>query len=91
MLILGRGCRRCGALVFGFQPVTIDGSALGWSGEVTYNAATKEEAEATMRKQGTTYWWLPDGYSRTATAVLPTIHKEHRASEQVLIPSSGFH
>ena len=83
MLILGRGCRRCGALVFGFQPVTIDGSALGWSWEVTYNAATKEEAEATMRKQGTTYWWLPDCYSRTATAVLPTIHKEPRASEQV--------
>ena len=83
MLILGRGCRRCGALVFGFQPVTIDGSALGWSWEVTYNAATKEEAEATKRKQGTTYWWLPDCYSRTATAVLPTIHKEPRASEQV--------
>ena len=44
--------------------VTIDGSALGWSWEVTYNAATMEEAEAAMHKQGTSYWWLPDGYSR---------------------------
>ena len=35
--------------------VTIDGSALGWSWEVTYNAATKEEAEAVVHKQGTTY------------------------------------
>ena len=63
--------------------VTIDGTALGWSWEVTYNAATKDEAEAAMHKQGTTYWWLLDGYSRTATALLPTIHKEPRASEQV--------
>ena len=35
------------------------------------------------RLRGTTYWWLLDGYSRTATAVLPTIHKKPRASEQV--------
>ena len=63
--------------------LTIDGSVLGWSWEVTYNVATKEEAEAAVHKQGTTYWWLLDGYSRTATAVLPTIHKEPRASEQV--------
>ena len=49
---------------------TIDGSALGWSWEVTYDAATKEEAEAAMHKQGTTYWWVLDGYSRTATAVV---------------------
>ena len=45
--------------------VTIDGSALGWSWEETYNAATKEEAEAVMHKQGITYWWLRDGDSRT--------------------------
>ena len=63
--------------------VTIDGSALGWSWEVTYNAATKEEADSVKHKQGTTYWWLPDDDSRTTTAVLPTIHKEPRASEQV--------
>ena len=36
-----------------------------------------------MHKQGMSYWWLPVGYSRTATAVLPTIHKEPRTSEQV--------
>ena len=42
-----------------------------------------EEAEASMHKEGMSYWWLPDGYSRTATAVLPTIHKEPRTSEQV--------
>ena len=36
-----------------------------------------------MHKRGTTYWWLPDGYSRTAAAVLPTIREEPRASEQV--------
>ena len=63
--------------------LTIDGSVLGWSWKVAYNVATKEEAEAAMHKQGTTYWWLLDGYSRTVTAVLPTIHKEPRASEQV--------
>ena len=63
--------------------LTIDGSALGWSWEVTYNAATMEEAEASMHKQGMSYWWLLDGYSRTATAVLPTIHKEPRTSVQV--------
>ena len=36
-----------------------------------------------VHKQGSTYWWLLDGYSRTATAVLPTIHKKPRASVQV--------
>ena len=63
--------------------LTIHGSALGWSWEVTYNAATKKEAEAVVHKRGTTYWWLLDGYSRTATALLPTIHKKPRASVQV--------
>ena len=73
----------CVRYVRGMPEVTIDGSALGWSWEETYNAATKEEAEAAMHKRGTTYWWLPDGYSRTAMAVLPTIHEEPRVSEQV--------
>ena len=56
----------CVRYVRGMPEVTIDGSALGWSWEETYNAATKEEAEAVVHKRA-----LPTGGFLMVTAGQP--------------------
>ena len=67
--------------------VTVNESALCRSWKETYNAVTKEEAEAAMHKQGPAFRWLPDGDCRTTT--LPTIRKDPaRASRSSSIQSS---
>mmetsp|Transcript_115073 Transcript_115073/g.245835 ORF Transcript_115073/g.245835 Transcript_115073/m.245835 type:complete len:764 (-) Transcript_115073:91-2382(-) len=58
--------------------VTDMSSAQGRSWKETYNVASREEAEEAMRKQGTTWEWLPSGDCRTTTAILPALRTNKR-------------
>ena len=67
--------------------VTVNYSALGRSWKETFNTATKEEAEAAMQKQGTTFRWFPNGDCRTITVVLSAIRKDPRMGKHVFFNS----
>mmetsp|Transcript_154523 Transcript_154523/g.474911 ORF Transcript_154523/g.474911 Transcript_154523/m.474911 type:complete len:752 (+) Transcript_154523:159-2414(+) len=70
------------------MPETTDtDSALGRSWRETYNVATREEAEAAMRRQGTSFEWLPNGDCRTTTAVLPALRLDKRTGKRVFFNS----
>mmetsp|Transcript_68016 Transcript_68016/g.142026 ORF Transcript_68016/g.142026 Transcript_68016/m.142026 type:complete len:789 (-) Transcript_68016:105-2471(-) len=67
--------------------VTDPTSAQGRSWKETYNAGTREEAEAVMRKQGTSWEWLPNGDCKTTTAVLPALKTDPRTGKRVFFNS----
>lgn len=48
-------------------------SPIGRSWKTTFNASTREEAEAAMQKIGTKWEWLTDGSCRTTTDAVPAI------------------
>jgi hypothetical protein len=48
-------------------------SALGRSWKSSFQCKTKEQAEANMKAQGTTWEWLPNGDCKTISQVLPAI------------------
>lgn len=67
--------------------VTDATSALGRSWKETYNVSTREEAEAAMRKQGTSFEWLANGDCRTVTAALPALRVDARSGKRVFFNS----
>eukprot|EP00931_Biecheleriopsis_adriatica_P057582 TRINITY_DN3417_c0_g1_i1.p1 TRINITY_DN3417_c0_g1~~TRINITY_DN3417_c0_g1_i1.p1 ORF type:complete len:760 (-),score=180.76 TRINITY_DN3417_c0_g1_i1:256-2487(-) len=67
--------------------VTDPTSAQGRSWAETYAVSSREEAEAAMRQQGTTWEWLPNGDCRTTTAVLPALRKDERTGKAVFFNS----
>lgn len=68
--------------------VTDQTSAQGRSWKETYNVSTRAEAEAVMKKQGTSFEWLPNGDCRTITAALPALRVDKRTGRQVFFNSS---
>lgn len=67
--------------------VTDETSAQGRSWRETYDVKTREEAEAAMKRQGTTCEWLPNGDCRTITMALPGLRKDDRTSKEVFFNS----
>jgi alpha-ketoglutarate-dependent taurine dioxygenase len=67
--------------------VTDPTSAQGRSWRETYNVQTREEAEAAMRKQGTSFEWLANGDCRTTTATLPALRVDQRTGKRVFFNS----
>mmetsp|Transcript_59298 Transcript_59298/g.170293 ORF Transcript_59298/g.170293 Transcript_59298/m.170293 type:complete len:774 (-) Transcript_59298:343-2664(-) len=67
--------------------ITDPTSAQGRSWKETYNVTTRAEAEAAMRKQGTTWEWLPNGDCKTVTAVLPALRVDQRTGKRVFFNS----
>lgn len=66
------------------MPSTDDNnSPIGRSWKSTFNATTKEEAEAAMRSIGTEWEWLPDDNCRTTTAVVPAIKLNHQNNKEM--------
>lgn len=63
-------------------------SAIGRSWKATFNASTRAEAEAAMRKIGTTWEWLPNGDLRTTTATVPGIREDPRTGKKVFFNSA---
>ncbi|CAJ1439968.1 unnamed protein product, partial [Effrenium voratum] len=67
--------------------VTDPSSAQGRSWAETYAVTTREEAEEAMRKQGTSWEWLPNGDCRTTTSVLPALRVDERTGRHVFFNS----
>jgi len=67
--------------------ITDTSSAQGRSWKETYNATTKEEAEAAMRSQGTSFEWLPNGDCRTITVALPALRMDSRTGRKIFFNS----
>jgi len=67
--------------------VTDPTSAQGRSWKETYNVSSREEAEAVMKKQGTSWEWLPNGDCRTETTVLPALRVDPRTGKRVFFNS----
>lgn len=62
-------------------------SAIGRSWRSTYQVETREDAEARMREQRTTWSWLDGGDLRTVTAALPAIRTEPRTGKKTFFNS----
>ncbi|CAE7190995.1 unnamed protein product [Symbiodinium pilosum] len=67
--------------------VTDPTSAQGRSWAESYAVTTREEAEEVMRKQGTTWEWLPGGDLKTTTAALPALRVDERTGRRVFFNS----
>mmetsp|Transcript_11982 Transcript_11982/g.21195 ORF Transcript_11982/g.21195 Transcript_11982/m.21195 type:complete len:746 (-) Transcript_11982:53-2290(-) len=67
--------------------VTDKTSAQGRSWAETFAVSSRAEAEAAMRKQGTSWEWLPNGDCKTVTAVLPALRKDERTGRHVFFNS----
>mmetsp|Transcript_31400 Transcript_31400/g.50506 ORF Transcript_31400/g.50506 Transcript_31400/m.50506 type:complete len:757 (-) Transcript_31400:300-2570(-) len=67
--------------------VTDPTSAQGRSWSETYGVSSREEAEESMRKQGTTWEWLPNGDCKSITAVLPALRTDSRSGKRVFFNS----
>ena len=48
---------------------------MGRSWQSTLRATTRDEAEARLRELGYSWEWLPDGWLRATTPVLPAVRK----------------
>jgi len=62
-------------------------SAQGRSWAETYDVKTREEAEAAMKKHGTSFEWLPNGDCRTVTDALPGLRFDKRTGKTVFFNS----
>lgn len=62
-------------------------SAIGRSWKSTYQADSREQAEARMRAQNTSFEWLDSGDLRTITAALPAIRTDTRTGEKTFFNS----
>lgn len=67
--------------------VTDQTSAQGRSWKETYNVTSRQEAEAVMKKQGTSFEWMPNGDCRTVTAALPALREDPRSGRLVFFNS----
>lgn len=67
--------------------VTDPTSAQGRSWKETYAVSTKEEAEAVMRRQGTSWEWLSSGDCKTITTKLPALRTDSRTGKKVFFNS----
>eukprot|EP00949_MAST-11_sp_MAST-11-sp1_P004592 g4592.t1 len=64
-----------------------DSSPIGRSWKSTFQVETREEAEAAMRKLGTTWEWLENGDVRTVTAAVPAIRTDSRSGRKTFFNS----
>jgi len=62
-------------------------SAIGRSWKSTYQAETREQAEAAMAEQGTEWEWLDNGNVKTTTAVLPAVRTDERTGQKTFFNS----
>lgn len=62
-------------------------SAIGRSWRSTYQAETREEAEARMTEQGTEWEWLPNGDLKTITAIIPAVRTDERTGVKTFFNS----
>ena len=62
-------------------------SAIGRSWKSTYQASTREQAEARMREQQTSWTWLDNGDLETITTALPAIRTEPRTGRKTFFNS----
>lgn len=67
--------------------VTDTTSAQGRSWKETYGVFNRKEAEEVMRRQGTTWEWLPNGDCKTITAILPALRTDSRSAKKVFFNS----
>eukprot|EP00928_Gymnodinium_smaydae_P041180 TRINITY_DN27876_c0_g1_i1.p1 TRINITY_DN27876_c0_g1~~TRINITY_DN27876_c0_g1_i1.p1 ORF type:complete len:780 (-),score=128.27 TRINITY_DN27876_c0_g1_i1:128-2209(-) len=67
--------------------ITDPTSAQGRSWKETYAVSSREEAEEVMRKQGTSWKWLPNGDCWTITAALPALKTDARTGKKVFFNS----
>jgi len=57
-------------------------SPIGRGWQATFQAETKEQAEAAATKQGITWEWTEEGFLKTTTAVLPAVREDTRTGKQ---------
>ena len=70
-----QACQTLGLKYTNVMPSEADHtSGMGRSWQQTFNATTKDEAEARLRKLGYTWQWLADGSLQATTPVLRGIH-----------------
>eukprot|EP00471_Norrisiella_sphaerica_P008290 CAMPEP_0184492302 /NCGR_PEP_ID=MMETSP0113_2-20130426/22835_1 /TAXON_ID=91329 /ORGANISM="Norrisiella sphaerica, Strain BC52" /LENGTH=655 /DNA_ID=CAMNT_0026877025 /DNA_START=77 /DNA_END=2044 /DNA_ORIENTATION=+ len=62
-------------------------SAIGRSWRNTFKANTKEEAEAEMKKQGSSWEWMDNDCVKTITATVPAIRKDERTGAKIFFNS----
>jgi len=62
-------------------------SPIGRSWKSTFNAATREEAEAAMKAIGTEWEWLENGDCKTTTAVVPAVKVNEQNGQEMFFNS----
>eukprot|EP00300_Choanocystis_sp_HF-7_P037088 c53084_g1_i1.p1 GENE.c53084_g1_i1~~c53084_g1_i1.p1 ORF type:complete len:673 (+),score=150.57 c53084_g1_i1:42-2021(+) len=81
-------CETLGVRYIRVMPLEDDAtSAIGRSWRNTFQVSTKREAEATMRRIGTEWEWLPGDELRTITKIIPAVRCDIRTKRKTFYNS----